>query len=255
MHPFGNQIISRLFLIGCYLLFSASLAHASLRTSADSAYLGGDFTLAQKLYDQTLADEGPHPDVYFNLGNTEYRLGHAPQAILCYQRALKYQPSHKAALDNLERLQLKQHIVFERPDEMFFFTFYRQFIQGRSSNVWVGWSIALLILALSSLAVVICWRSRGVRISSLAVCLLSLVLCVLFADYSLAARERIEKSSLAVVMEKSEIRQSPSVNAKSTHQLIAGTTLSILLQEDGWYRISLPDGSVGWIQAEAIEIV
>ncbi len=243
------------------LLFAFGLSilpftmNASTRTSADSAYLAGDFSLAKQLYEQTLKEVGPHPDVYFNLGNTEYRLEHAPQAILCYQRALKYAPSHREALDNLERLQLKQHIVFERPDEMFFFTYYRQFTQSLSTNVWAAWSVVMLILALICLAFVICWRSRGVRIASLIVCVLAFILSVLSANYSYSARERIENSVMAVAMQETDVKQSPSDGSKTTNQILAGTTLVILFTENNWCRVSLPDGTIGWIPAEKLEVV
>ena len=75
---------------------------SSLTDRADSAYQAEDYALAAQFYNQATTDDGTSSDLYYNLGNTYYRLGKNAQAILAYERALRLDPSNADARANLD---------------------------------------------------------------------------------------------------------------------------------------------------------
>ena len=72
------------------MLFCASL-HANIKVAADSAYAIENYNIAIENYKQLL-ENGKHADVYYNLGNSYYKMGDIARAILNYERALTLKP-------------------------------------------------------------------------------------------------------------------------------------------------------------------
>ena len=85
----------------------ASASAATLAQQADSAYMAEDYARAADLYSRSIAEEGPAADTWYNLGNAHWRQGHAGQAIIGYERALRIDPSHADARTNLDFVRTK----------------------------------------------------------------------------------------------------------------------------------------------------
>ena len=83
----------------------------SLADQANAAYQRDDFNSALSLYEQAAKEDGTSSLLYYDMGNTHYRLGNMGKAVLCYERALLLDPSNDDARTNLEfvndKLQLK----------------------------------------------------------------------------------------------------------------------------------------------------
>ena len=73
-----------------------------LAQQADSAYAADNFSLAERLYRESIAAEGTSSTICYNLGNAYYRQGNLGMAIVNYERALKLDPTNKDARINLD---------------------------------------------------------------------------------------------------------------------------------------------------------
>ena len=62
-------------------------SQGAAKIDADSAYVRGDFAQAVELYEQLLT-EGESAEVYYNLGNSYFKLDNMGKSILNYERAL-----------------------------------------------------------------------------------------------------------------------------------------------------------------------
>ncbi len=60
------------------------------------------FRQAERLFEQLVADGARNADLYTNLGNAALQGEHLGRAILAYRRALRLDPDHSRALQNLE---------------------------------------------------------------------------------------------------------------------------------------------------------
>ena len=83
-------------------------AESQLITQADSAYNADDFRQAADMYLNVIQQEGPSAKLYYNLGNTYYRLGEMGNAVIAYERALRLDPSDKASVEHVSAMPLTQ---------------------------------------------------------------------------------------------------------------------------------------------------
>lgn len=142
-----------------------SASAQSLAAQADSAYNSGDFAKAQELYQQAADADGVSPQLYYNMGNTAYRLGSLGQAVLNYERALKLDPSMTDARANLDFVNTK---ILDKPedDSSFLGNLHQSIKALMSPNAWAWTAFALFILVLGCVAMYIfsaniAWRKTG----------------------------------------------------------------------------------------------
>ena len=65
----------------CILFLLATLSSFA---QADSAYINNDFASAVYLYENILANQGESADIYYNLGNSYYKMDNIAKAIVNY---------------------------------------------------------------------------------------------------------------------------------------------------------------------------
>ena len=78
------------------------MAASAITEKADSAYAADNFTEALTLYQQAMEADGPSAALWYNIGNTRYRLGETGQAILAYERSLRLDPTDRDTRANLD---------------------------------------------------------------------------------------------------------------------------------------------------------
>jgi Ca-activated chloride channel family protein len=78
--------------LGLLCLVPLQQAKAS-PTTAEKAYLKGDFATAQREYAAAAQSDGENPGLQFNTGTAAYRAGQFPQAAEAFQKALKSEPT------------------------------------------------------------------------------------------------------------------------------------------------------------------
>src|SRR5947199_7094884 len=73
----------------------------TLWQKGNAAYQLKQYDSALYYYEQLAAQKPRNAEIYYNIGNTYYRLNRIGHAVLNYQRALKIDPGYKEAKDNL----------------------------------------------------------------------------------------------------------------------------------------------------------
>lgn len=99
-----NKIVSLLLFV---LALGLQQSRAGYVESADSAYNKKQFSEALTLYRTALEKDGSSSDLYYNIGNTYYRLNDLGHAVINYKRALMLDPSNADARTNLEYVKTK----------------------------------------------------------------------------------------------------------------------------------------------------
>lgn len=89
------------------------------KTEADSAYIRNDFAASVEIYENILRNEGESSDIYYNLGNSYYKMNNIAKAVLNYERALLLNPGNSDIRFNLELARSKTVDKVTPPSEMF----------------------------------------------------------------------------------------------------------------------------------------
>ena len=239
------------------LLLSLGLTAAAQDWNiANELYAQGDYTTALDNYLAIEQSDMVSADLYYNIANCYYKLADIPHAVLYYQRALKLNPHHADARNNLE---IAQASVQDRIDSVPRFILAEWMDNLKYSMSSDGW--AWLTVALFALVVLLMTGFR--QLGSVSARKASFVLaCVLFVltlcTFSLSLSQRADALSDkgAVVMSPvSSVKSSPGTSGTSLFIIHEGTVLEVKDVVGDWYRVTIADGREGWIPAADIEII
>ena len=240
-------------------VFASVLAYGqeTSKAQADSAYINNDFASAVYLYEDILANQGESADIYYNLGNSYYKMDNIAKAILNYEKALMLNPGNGDIRFNLELAQSKTVDKVTPMSEVFLVTWMKSLTNTMSEQGWSKLAIASFILML--LGLVLYFFSKKIAMKKIgfisALCLM--LVCILANVFASSQKSKAQSHSSAIIME-------PSVTVKSTPNE-GGTELFILHEgrkvmiKDNtmreWKEIQLEDGNAGWVPASVIEII
>lgn len=230
---------------------------ATLWEEATAAYQEGRWSDAVTAYEAILATGRTAPELQYNLGNAWFKAGEPARAILCYERALKLDPSYDDARYNLEYAREQTQDRIDVVPEFIIERWGRSACYLLDSDTWTvlffvfgilfaGLLLTFLLSARTS------WKRVGFY-GGIVVLLLSL-LCLDFAHWQLAD---YRKADSAIVMRPvCSAKSSPSeASAKDLFVLHEGTKVKILDEVGGWKNIELSDGRTGWVPAADIEVI
>ena len=227
------------------------------KAQADSAYINNDFASAVYLYENILANQGESADIYYNLGNSYYKMDNIAKAILNYEKALLLNPGNGDIRFNLELAQSKTVDKVTPMSEMFFITWTKSLINTMNEKGWARMGITTFIIMLVALALYFFSKKIALKKTGFMVAVIMLLVCIVSNIFASSQKTDAQNHDTAIIM-------APSVTVKSTPNE-GGTELFILHEgrkvniKDNtmreWKEIQLEDGNAGWVPASVIEII
>ena len=227
------------------------------KAQADSAYINNDFASAIHLYENILANQGESADIYYNLGNSYYKMDNIAKAIVNYEKALVLNPGNGDIRFNLELAQSKTVDKVTPMSEVFLITWFKSLTNTMSEKGWAKMGIVTFILMLLCLALYFFGKKIALKKIGFIAALCLLLICILSNVFASSQKCKAQSHSTAIIM-------APSVTVKSTPNE-GGTDLFILHEgrkvniKDNtmreWKEIQLEDGNAGWVPASVIEII
>lgn len=220
---------------------------------ANAAYNAGNYDSAMMLYERILATDVESVPLYYNMGNAYYKMREYPMAIYCYEKALKLDPSNDDVRTNLDIANLAIVDKIESVPQSFIVKGWNGLKHSLSTDQWAYISIVAFAMLLVAVWLFIRARRTGWRkvgfFGGIVVALM-LVLSVLFAAQLKKATLRQDQ---AIVMTPTvTVKSSPNTASVDLFVLHEGTKVSILDEADGWDKIKIANGSVGWLQSDFI---
>ena len=206
----------------------------------NARYAAGDFAGAVKAYDASVKRGSYSANLFYNLGDADYRLGDKGRAILNYRRALLLEPAHAEAAANLAFVNGGK-TSRDRP----------ALAWGWDVAPWVAAACGWLALAVGLLAVF----SRRNRAPKLVFALGSLLAGIAVAGLTAFFDGRAGDASRAVVLtEATPALYSPADNSRVITTLPAGAEVRVLSEQGAWLYAALGDGTTrAWLAADKVE--
>ena len=218
---------------------------------ANAAYNAGNYDSAKELYEKILTLDMESVPLYFNLGNTYYKMHEYPMAIYYYEKALKLDPSDEEVQTNLA---IANHAIVDKIEpvpQSFIVKVWRNIRALLSGNQWAWCSIVLFALLLTSAFLFLRSRKIGVRKLGFftgVVFLLAFVLSVVFAAQQ---KQAYETQDQAIIMAPTvTVKSSPNTASVDLFVLHEGTKVTVLESSNGWNKVRIANGSVGWLEVD-----
>ena len=225
-----------------------------LFSSANDLYKNEKFEKAIERYKEIESQGLISSELYYNLGNSYYKLNKVGPSIYYFEKALKINPLSEDVKNNLvfaKRLSLDK--IEELPKTVFQ-KFNINYLQQLSYNQWA--IVAIVFSVLGSLLFLLFYFADTPFIkrfyfvtSSLSFILLITALIITFNQYSISKNN----TEAIVFVEKVEVRNAPTFNSEEVFTLHEGTKVLVLDAVDNWKNIKLADGKIGWIISEKVK--
>jgi len=217
------------------------------------AYNEGDYEQALTFYNQVVEAGYESADLYYNMGNTYYKMKQYPMSILYYEKALKLNPGDEDIRTNLEIANLAVVDKINVIPQSFIERWWNGVKTSFSADGWAWVSIVLFVLFLLCLFAFLMSRRTGLRKAGFFAGLV-LLLCLVFSVvFAVEKYQDLKHQDEAIVMTPTiTVKSSPTDTSVDLFVLHEGTKVRILESTNGWNKIKIADGSVGWLQEESM---
>lgn len=218
---------------------------------ATDHYIQKQYDSAAYYYELVAALHPHNAEVYYDLGNTYYRLNKIAPAVLNYERALRVDPGHRDAQDNLTITQARISHQVPVVDDIFFVTWWRSITAHTLAGTWAAVALLCFLAALG-----VFWARRytagGGRLPVQLPGILGF-LCACSLVFGFAAASNSVNSRKAVIFENdTPLMNYQQTKGKPAALLPEGTTVRIITDGGNWLEVSLPDNRSGWVQASMV---
>lgn len=220
--------------------------------SASAAYTNQNYEKAVDFYQRVLDHGMTSADLHYNLGNAWYKQGKFPEAILHYEKALKYNPAHEDARVNLKMVNNLITDRIEPASEPFYKRWYRGIWRSMPLKTWTLFSIGGFIVLLLAILLFVFSRSVTLKKTVLPVGLLAVIVMTISLIMGAESRAYLEDTHKAVIFEPSlNVKSAPDQSGTDLFNIHEGLRVEIKQQLGEWTEIEIADGRVGWVPADA----
>lgn len=240
-----------------WMIFGVVFASSdSLFHKANKLYQEGRYELALDQYKEVLGAGLESADLYYNMGNAAYRSNNIGYAILYFEKALKLDPSHEDASNNLEFTSRYRVDTFEEVPELFIRTWMRTSLLMFSERSWSLVSLVLFILIVFAALLYIFSRRLLLKKIGFFTVLIGLLFFIATFSAALTRHKSIIHPDAGIILAPSVVvRSSPSDTGTELFILHEGTRVKVNENVSGWQNIRVIDGREGWISSSDFESI
>lgn len=219
-------------------------------------YQQEDFATALEKYHQIEELGLVSSALYFNIGNSYYKLDQIGRAILYYERSLRLDPKDENTLANLAIANQATIDRITPPPEFALASWLRWALYLFPVSTLLRILAVIYLLLGAFLVTLTVTRARRPRSVIKKICLVMLLLLfttvVLFLAQWNDARNRVEA---VVLVKELPAMDAPGDGATEVFAIHEGTKVHIDQTANGWVEIVLPDGKIGWVSSDGVEII
>ncbi|MDP8314103.1 MAG: tetratricopeptide repeat protein [Candidatus Celaenobacter antarcticus] len=224
-------------------------------TVANNAFQEQNYQKAEEEY-MKVANEGvKNFELFYNLGNTYFKLNDLGNARLYYEKAAKFEPMNKELNENIAMLLAS---IKDKEDIQ------RSFVETILRKVYFAFSINLLgvfvltffILMMAFIVLLIMSRSAVLkRIVKIFLVILAVIFFLVTVTEVMRIRDFYTDDS-AVILDETVIAYSgPSDDFPQVFTIHDGLKVSIERFDNDWVLIKLPSGNGGWVLTSTLGII
>lgn len=243
-------------LLGFSLSAQAQEDVAGLWQKAGDAFAAGQWQNALNYYQMIEGENLQSADLYYNIGNTFFKLDDKAHAILYFERALKLDPSHEDAAHNLD---IARQLTLDKIDavpDFILVSWFRNLRQGLSADTWAWLTLGLLVCVGVLFLLFRNGGSLGLRRVSFIVGCVLFVLAVFTLIFSLQQKRAVTRQDSAIVTSPvCSVKSSPADGGTTVFVLHEGTKVRLLDNVGDWAKVEIADGRQGWAPVSTVEVI
>lgn len=246
-----------LYSLFAFFIFSTGLFAQSpgeIYREANIYYEREDYEEAVSFYETLVRMDSVSPKVFYNLGNSYFKLKKLGKAIVNYERALRLAPRDRDIKLNLKLARSMTVDKIEIPErgfilDLIFFLYDRMNINELTVVVSI---IYLAIITLLILSIFFVAKRTSLFYAAG-------MLAVLLSIFSVFLVSRIHAENFVkravIVYDRVDVRSGPKGDYLLQFSLHEGTKVRVVEQRQDWYEIDLSKDLRGWLPKDSVEII
>ncbi len=228
----------------------------TLFDQANTYYSEGKYQQALTAYRTLDSMQIVSPELYYNLGNTYYKLQNYPYAVYYYKKALKYRPGDKSIKQNLDLARSKTVDKIEvLPQSPFTIAWHTLILLTTAKN----WTYIALFWLLIAFVLLVFYRLKN-AVSLKRLFFISGVVALMLSGLSAYFGKQNEHyfthtQEAVIVAPTIDVYSEPGNKGVKLFTLHEGTEVVVEEEVDDFVKIKLPNEKSGWIAKSYIMIV
>lgn len=237
-----------------FLLCGTILAQRADETffKANKFYEDGDYNKAISFYTELLDNGFVTGNIYYNIGNSYYRLGERGKALLYYKKASSYIIQDEALFANTAFVKSLLGITEIDEDYLWYEKIFIGIRDAFSTHLWfyLSWCLFLMMLIMAIVGILRLTQRNMCIVISWSIGAMFLITIFFFIN-SYKTYYKAERA--LVIVPKAEVRYSPSYAGVIGFEINEGMEIEILSREAEWSQIRFGRNKNGWVETEVIE--
>lgn len=223
---------------------------------ANALYNNGKYAEAIDIYALILDSDVHSAELYFNLGNANYKLNNIAPSIYYFEKALQLSPNDEDIQNNLAFAQNMTIDAIEKVPEVGFSRIFKNIINTFNTDVWAKIAVGgVMLFALLFLMYHFSYSTTRKRVAFIISVFSLLIGC--FSVAMAFQKERLNKADNPAIIfaQESRVKVDPNQTSEEIFRLHEGTKVQVLETYDDWKKIELSDNSTGWIPAKDLKML
>ncbi|WP_412559434.1 tetratricopeptide repeat protein [Winogradskyella sp. MIT101101] len=245
-----------LCLLVCFLSWFGLSQNNQRFEDANALYNQGKYAEAIDKYEAIL-DTGQHSaELYYNLGNANYKLNNIAPSVYYFEKALLLNPNDEDIVNNLAYAKKMTVDAIDKVPQVGFSRIINNVVNTLKADTWAKVAITgVLLFVLLFLMYHFSYTTSKKRIA-FVISILGLLLACFSIGMAFQKQSLDKKDNPAIVFaQESRVKAEANKSSEEVFRLHEGTKVQVLEAYEDWRKIQLSDNSVGWIPEEDIKLL
>ena len=237
------------------LIFSNTQNGDDLFKESNDLYTNGDYQNAVEGYLEVLKSGFESAELYFNIGNSFYKLNNIPESNYYYEKAKSISPNDDDILTNLS---FAQNLRIDKIETLPITDIQNLKLSILDLLSEKGWSFMLIILIwMTCFAFILYIFSNDSKFkrSFFSISLLFLILSSFTLFVNIEKKKNSEIKYAIIYDKEIEVWSEPNNISELKFLLHEGTKVKQIDVIEDWINIQLENGTIGWIQSSSLRIL
>ncbi len=245
-----------LFIILFCSSFLANAQNNDLFEKANTLYNEGKYQEAINNYLKISESKEHSSSLYFNLGNSYYKLNQVAPSIYYYEKALYLSPNDQDIKNNLLFAQNMTVDSFEVLPQTGLVKIFQSIIGKLSYHSWAILSIVFMALFVTGFLLYYFSVYQDKKRLFFVISIVSLIICLSSLLFAFNQKRFLKKLNPAIIFaQEIGVNAEPNNRSEEVFILHEGTKVNVEDEMDDWKKIKLIDGKTGWIPSTEIKEV
>ncbi len=253
----SNQVDMKVLILTIWILLTGFMSWANSDfDKGNKAYKEQNYELAAESYEKLIEAGKESSELYYNLGNTYYKLDSLGKSKYYFEKALKLDPNNEDLqynIDSIANPSLLDNVQYSESKGIKKAVY--SVILGHSKNFWSTLGLILWISGFGLLGIYWFVKKRLLQMIGFYSAITCILVALIAITFTFMHKSHLQNHQKAVVMKSEvDILTEPSDNAEMIFQLHEGTTIELIDENKDWCRIEV-DNQQGWVLKKHLALI